>query len=237
VSDAPPDVVDAVGLSTRNNDGFPSLPELLLLPNESSLTRGRAGLGLISSKSVSFTCTVSASCNPSSSRNDFARRVDKEILERSEPLLLSGALGADVDGGVRESPWLEGSESVKGLRRSEPADRCRENGVSFPGAVRFGNTWLSLLEICIDGGATFSAGFDNECGIGIRLGAAASGFAEDCASVSCSRWDLREPARSDGSLFMGVSLRRSVGDVGELGSVTNVETLASKGDVLGLPTD
>jgi hypothetical protein len=104
VSDAPPDVVDAAGLSIRRNDGLPSLPSLLLLADESSLTRGRAGLGRTSSKSVSFTCTVSPSCNPSSSRNDLARSADKDIFERSEPLLLNGALEADADADARDPP-------------------------------------------------------------------------------------------------------------------------------------
>ena len=96
----PPDVVDNAGLSMRKNEGRPSLPELFPLMAESSLTRRCDTLGRTSSKSVSLTCTVSASCNPSSSRADLARSADKEIFERSEPLLpRDGALGADVDGG------------------------------------------------------------------------------------------------------------------------------------------
>jgi len=45
VSDTPPDVVDVAGLSTRRNDGLPSLPELLLLADESSLMRAHVVLG------------------------------------------------------------------------------------------------------------------------------------------------------------------------------------------------
>jgi hypothetical protein len=232
VSDAPPDVVDVAGLSTRRNGGLPSLPVLLLLADESSLTCGRTGLGRTSSKSVSFTCTVSPSCSPSSSRNDFARSADKEIFERSEPLLPNGALGADADAGVRESPWPDGSMSVEGLRGSEPADSCRENGASLPRAVRVDSTWLSLLEICIEGGAPFSAAFEDGCAT--RLDAGASGFTEDCGSASRSCAGLGGPARRDGSLFMGVSIRRRFGDVWDgTGWAGDGETVALKGGVLG----
>lgn len=228
VSDAPPDVVDVAGLSTRRNDGLPSLPELLLLAVESSLTRGRVVLGRTSSKSVSFTCTVSPSCNTSSSRNDFARSADKEIFERSELLLPNGALddGAD-DAGTRESLELEGSISVEVLRGSEPADSCRENGALFPGTARLDSTWLSLREICIDGGVA------TECGT--RFEAGTSGFAEDCEGAPRSCDDFEGPARRDGSLFMGTSVRRRVGDAGdELALASDDETLASEGDVVGL---
>jgi hypothetical protein len=148
VSDVPPpDVVDIAGLSTRKNEGRPSLPELFPLIAESSLTRGRT-LGRTSSKSVSLTCTVSASCKPSSSRADFARSADNDIFERSEPLLpKGGALGADVDGGKgtwgrkSEGRELEPSTSigVELLCRGESEDcrrgRDRKNADSFPGAV------------------------------------------------------------------------------------------------------
>lgn len=141
VSDAPPDVIDIAGLSTRRSDGCPSLTGLLPLADESSLTRGRVTFGRMSSKSVSFTCTVSPSCNPSSrsSRNDLARSADKDIFERSEPLLPKDVVEADAVGSentcVRESPWPELPTSIEGLRRSEPVDNCLENGASFPGAV------------------------------------------------------------------------------------------------------
>lgn len=236
VSDAPPEVVDVAGLSTRRNGGLPSLPELLLLADESSLTRARVVLGRTSSKSVSFTCTVSPSCNPSSSRSDFARSVDKEIFERSEPLLPNGALGAGADAGARESLKLEGSISVEDLRGSEPADSCRENGASLPGTVRLGIAWLSLREICIDGGAPpFGAVFGNECRT--RLDAGTAGFAEGCGDASRSRDDFESPSRREGSLFMGTSVRRTVGDVGyELAWAGDDGTLALEGDVVGLVT-
>jgi len=238
VSDAPPDVVDVAGLSTRRNEGLPSLPELLLLADESSLTRARVVLGRTSSKSVSFTCTVSPSCNPSSSRSDFARSADKEIFERSEPLLPNGALGAGADAGARESLKLEGcSTSVEDdLRGSEPVDSCREDGASFPGTVRLDSTWLSLREICINGGAPpFGAVFDNECGTRLDVGTA--GFAEGCGDASRSRDDFEGPARRDGSLFMGTSVRRTVDDAGdELVWAGDDGTLAPEGDVVGLVT-
>ena len=237
VSDAPPDVVDVVGLSTRRKDGLPSLPELLLLADESSLTRGRVVLGRTSSKSMSSTCTVSPSCNPSSSRNDLARSADKEIFERSELLLLNGALEDGADVGARESLLLEGSTSVEVLCGREPADSCRENGAPFPGTVRFDSNWLSLREICIDGGAPpFGAVLGNGCGT--RLDAGTSGFAEDCGNASRSCDDFEGPARRDGSLFMGTSVRRRVGDAGdELAWARDDETLASEGDVAGLVVD
>ena len=229
VSDAPPEVVDVAGLSTRRNGGLPSLPALLLLADESSLTRARVVLGRTSSKSVSFTCTVSPSCNPSSSRSDFARSADKDIFERSEPLLPNEALGAGADAGACESLMLEGSISVEDLRGNEPADSCRENGASFPGTVRLGITWLSLREICIDGGAPpFGAVFGN---------AGTAGFAEGCGDASRSRDDFEGPARRDGSLFMGTSVRRTVGDAGyELAWAGDDGALALEGDGVGLVT-
>jgi hypothetical protein len=186
-SDAP-DVVDIAGLSTRKNEGWPSLPELFPLIAESSLTRGRT-LGRTSSKSVSLTCTVSGSCKPSSSRADLARSADKEIFERSEPLLpKAGALGADVDAGkgigIRKSEererGLEPSTSiaVEPLCRGESEDcrrgRDRKNADSFPEAVRLDSAWLSLAEIRIDGGEFIIAAFGNEAGT--RLDAAPSSF-------------------------------------------------------------
>jgi len=127
VSDVPPpDAVDITRLSMRKNEeGRPSLPELFPLIAESSLTRGRT-LGRTSSKSVSLTCTVSASCKPSSSREDFAQRAERDIFEQSEPLLpKSGALGADVDKGkgtcVRRSEGreLEKSTELRCIGESE----------------------------------------------------------------------------------------------------------------------
>jgi len=259
----PPDVMDITGLSMRKNEGRPSLPELFPLMAESSLTRGRDTLGRTSSKSVSLTCTVSASCNPSSSRADFARSADKEIFERSEPLLpKGGALGVDVDGGkgicVRKSAWRElgtsTSIAVELLCRSESEDsrrgRDRKNVASFPGAVRLDSAWLSLAEIRIDGGAFIIAALDNEAGT--RLDPAPSSFETvDCggagagagtcadASRSCVGAVFGTPERSDGSLFTGVSLRRRVGDVGDETGWPDgdVGTLAAKGDVSGLVFD
>jgi len=55
---------------------------------------------------------------------------------------------------------LEGSISVEDLCGSELADSCWKNGTSFPGTVRLDSTWLSLREICINGGApSFGAVF------------------------------------------------------------------------------
>ena len=250
----PPDVVDNAGLSMRKNEGRPSLPELFPLRAESSLTRRCDTLGRTSSKSVSLTCTVSASCNPSSSRADLARSADKEIFERSEPLLpRDGALGAGVDGGtcVRRSAWreLEPSTSIAVelfLWRRESEDsrgRDRKKVASFPSAVRLDSAWLSLAEIRIDGGAFIIAALDNEAGT--RLDPAPSNFEpEDCgagagagklagASRSCVGADFEALERSDGSLFTGVNLRRNVGDVGDEtgGPDGDVGTLAAKGDV------
>ena len=254
----PPDVMDIAGLSMRKNEGRPSLPELFPLMAESSLTRGRDTLGRISSKSVSLTCTVSASCNPSSSRADLARSADKEIFERSEPLLPKGAaLGADVDEGkdtwVRKSAWreLEPSTSIEPLCRSESEDsrgRDRKKEASFPRAVRLDSVWFSLTEIRIDGGAFTIAALDNEAGT--RPDPAPSNFemegrgaagagAGAGASRSCAGADFGAAERSDGSLFTGVSLRRRVGDVGDETGWPDgdVGTLAAKGDVLGLFVD
>ncbi len=236
VSDVPPpEVVDNAGLSMRKKDGRPSLPELFPLIAESSLTRGRK-VGRTSSKSVSLTCTVSGSCEPSSSRTDFARSADKEIFERSEPLLpKSGALGADVDEGkgtcVRKSVGRElkpsTSIAVEALCCGESEDcrrgRDRKNVTSFPGAVRDDSASLSLAEIRIDGGECIIAALENEAGT--RLDPGPSIFeAEDCdagtgagASRSCLGAGFAEP-RSEGSLFTGVSLRRRVeGAGGETG--------------------
>ena len=82
-----PEAREVAGLSTRKNDGIPSLPEFLSLMGDSSLASGRA-TGRTSSKSMSLTCTVSPSPGPSSwrlsSRDDLARSADREIFDRRE---------------------------------------------------------------------------------------------------------------------------------------------------------
>jgi hypothetical protein len=95
----------------------------------------------------SFICTVVPSCKPSSSRDDFARSADKDILERREPLLPKDAPGADAGSGedtcMSGSPWLEPWTSNEGLRCNEPVDW--ENVVSYlgMGTVRLGSAWPS----------------------------------------------------------------------------------------------
>jgi len=128
---------------------------------------------------------------------------------------------------------LEGSISVEDLRGSKLADSCRKNGALFPGTVRLDSTWLSLREICINGGApSFGAVFDNECGTRLDVGTA--GFAGGCGD---SRDDFEGPMQRDGSLFMGTSIRRTVGDArDELAWAGGDRMLASEGDVVGLVT-
>ena len=91
-----PEARDVAGLSTRRNEGRPSLPELLPFAEESSLTRGRESEGLTSSKSVSITWTVSPApssccccCCCLSSRRERDRSAERDILDRSEVLRTS----------------------------------------------------------------------------------------------------------------------------------------------------
>lgn len=78
------------------------------------------------------------------------------------------------------------------------------------------------------------AAFDDERRT--RLKGAASGFAKGGGGVSrsCAE-DFGGPARRDGSLFMGTSVRRKVGDVGDATRwAGGGGTLAPEGDVLVL---
>jgi len=101
---------------------------------------------------------------------------------------------------------LEGSLSIEDLHGSELADSCRKNGASFPGTVWLDSTWLSLREICINGGAPlFGAVFDNECGT--RLDTGMVGFAGGCGDASHSCNDFEGPMQREGPLFMGTSIR------------------------------
>jgi len=106
---------------------------------------------------------------------------------------------------MHKSLTLEGSLSVEDLRGSELADSCQKNGASFPGTVWLDSTWLSLREICINGGAlSFGAMFNNECGTGLNVGTA--GFAGGCGNASHSCNDFEGPTWREGPLFMGTSI-------------------------------
>ena len=77
--------------------------------------------------------------------------------------------------------------------------------------------------------------FDNECGT--RLDAGMAGFMGGCGDASHSRDDFEGPTRRDGSLFMGTSIRRTVGNAGdELAWAGGDGTLTSEGDIVGLVT-
>jgi hypothetical protein len=126
-----PDARDVAGLSTRRNDGRPSLPELFPFADESSLTRVRGSPGLTSSKSVSITWTVSlpssCCCCCLSSRRDRDRSAEREILDRSEVLRtneepeVDAAMGAGA-GAAGCGGELWPSASSESLLRVEAKD-------------------------------------------------------------------------------------------------------------------
>jgi hypothetical protein len=172
----PPDVIDIAGLSMHEKEGSTLAPGALRT-NGRVVTHTRVQyVGTDKLKVRILTCTVSGSCNPSSSRADLVRSANKDIFERSKLLLFKGgALSVDVDGGkgacLHKSArcQVEPSMSIVELLSrsgSQGRRRCRDckNVALLSGTVRLDNAWLSLGEICIDGGVFTIAAFDDEAG-------------------------------------------------------------------------